>query len=515
MRWALLQRARPGAALALAALVALGCEGSGSSGGGLEVSNEPIAPNCTPFASQFPSGMVLLASGRAIASQDRPEALLSFDLEGNAPALRAVDTIGPDSDLDGVDDRLGNPIGLPIAPRLGELNLAPDGTALLSTSNYEQVLLRWTSPLGPRLIEIATPLGLDVFYPGLPAPGGSSMRAGVSTLACVSPPDPFDSGGQAIGASCNPSAPSFLTSFTAGAAVVGGHLFVATSNLDVFVDRFRPGTVLVYDWDDTGPLLRVAPDAATPVLFTTAFNPTSVAPFTTPGGRNLALVTATGSIGAGVGTSNVRTEGAVDVIDADTLRIVATIPLGFAGPSYDPVAIDPSGSVALLGATSTRHLFAIDLRPLDDPNLYLGGPPVVLDGLSVGFPDARIFDADRPLVLPDRPDGAPAVECDGFTFTAWNDAGDAAFATDWCDGTISTLRVTIAPSDPVPFPRDRFEVTGRLDSFATRLSLGLLRAPSRPRVRPGMPGIDYRGPDVFVLIGDPDAQICALRIESP
>ena len=33
-------------------------------------------------------------------------------------------------------------------------------------------------------------------------------------------------------------------------------------------------------------------------------------------------------------------------------------------------------------------------------------------------------------------------------------------------------------------------------------------------VRPGAPGVDYRTPDVLVTAGLPDAQLCALRVES-
>ena len=55
----------------------------------------------------------------------------------------------------------------------------------------------------------------------------------------------------------------------------------------------------------------------------------------TRSGRELVLVTLTGAIGAGTGTGNIRTAAAVDVIDAERLRIAASIPLGFAGPSFE------------------------------------------------------------------------------------------------------------------------------------------------------------------------------------
>jgi hypothetical protein len=204
----------------------------------------------------------------------------------------------------------------------------------------------------------------------------------------------------------------------------------------------------------------------------------------------------------------------VDVIDPVATRVVATIPLGFAGPSFDPIAVDATGTVGWLGATSQRQLYAIDLRPLDDPDLYLGAPPVVLDGLTPGFPDARIFDGSRPFVLPDRADGPPAVQCEGVTFVTFNDAGSVAFATDWCDGTLTSVGQDLSEAPPPPYARDRFAVLGQSTPFFPAQSLGQLRKPSRPRVRPGVPGTDFRSPDVFTLVGEPDGQLCALRVES-
>ena len=77
--------------------------------------------------------------------------------------------------------------------------------------------------------------------------------------------------------------------------------------------------------------------------------------------------------------------------------------------------------------------------PLDDPGLYRAGqPPVLLDGLTVGFPDARIATSHNPIVLPDRSDGPPGFLCEGLTQVRFNAAGDQAFAIDECDGIVNT-----------------------------------------------------------------------------
>ena len=34
-------------------------------------------------------------------------------------------------------------------------------------------------------------------------------------------------------------------------------------------------------------------------------------------------------------------------------------------------------------------------------------------------------------------------------------------------------------------------------------------------VRPGEPGVDFQGPDVFFMVGDEEALLCGIDIESP
>jgi hypothetical protein len=401
---------------------------------------------------------------------------------------------------------------------MGEIAALRDDLALVSTSNYEQLLIYDPGAAAPRSALVGTSASIPAgAYPLLPPPGATHLRTGISTLACIYPPLPsFDSTGQPTTANpaCDATRPSYLTTLTAGKAVAAGRLFVATSNL-ASGTRFRPGTVLVYEWSESGGVLRVSPDAAAPVLFTARFNPTGVVRFVTPGGRELVLVTTTGAIGTGTGSGNVIGEAAIEVIDPAVPRIAAVIPLGFAGPSFSAPAVDALGRIAWLGASSQRQLYAIDLRPLDDPALYAGaGPPALLDGLSAGVPDARVFAADAPLALPDRPDGPQPILCEGFTHVAVNAAASEVFATDFCDGTLTRVRTDLSGAPPAPWPRGRFQVAAQSTPFAPSDAVGLLRAPAELHVRTGVPGVDYRGPDVLVIAGQPDSQLCALRVES-
>lgn len=518
-------RAGAGVVAACVAALCLACEGSGGSGG-LVVKDERTDPRCTPVANSLPSGLALVpgVADEAVLVQSQPPALVRFDLDGDAPLVRGDASLAPngDSDGDGVDDavRSQQVLALPLAAVTGEVTAVHARLALVSTSNYEGVVFTDPSVPALRMAQVENPDDAPGFassdYPFLPPGGTEATRTAISTRACVYPgAGASDSGNVAIAkdARCDAAEPaSFLTNLTAGTAIAAGRLFAATSNLrNSGQARFYPGTVLVYDLEETGGALRVRPHAMSPLLFTSAFNPTGVTRYVTASGRELVLVSETGAIGAGTGTGNVRTQAAIDVVDPVALRIVATIPLGFAGPAFEALAIDRGNRIGMLGASSKRQLYGVDLRPLDDARLYEGdGPPVVLDGLTAGFPDARLFDGDHPLVLPEQGEGAPPAQCDGFTHVTWSHDATELLATDYCDGDVSRVRVDLsgAPS---------FQPFAVEDAFAplTTDSLGQERGPGPVRVRPGVPGADYTGPDAFVMISLPKAQLCALRIASP
>ncbi|HEY5657064.1 MAG TPA: hypothetical protein VIY27_04680 [Myxococcota bacterium] len=511
------------AALAAAVLVGAGCEGSGSAGGGLEV-EIGASETCTELAGAFPSGLALHPGdvNRALVAQPNLPGVAVFRLDGPRPVLLAQQSIPPDSDGDGVDDTVRSQQEgfFPLAPVLGGIHALEAGLALLSASNYEEVLFIDLDSAARVAALVENPLASGRFdpedYPFLPPAGEAHLRTAVSTRACVFPPSAFDSLGDAIPPEprCDPDVPGYFTNLTQGQAVAAGRLFVATANLKSSAQaRFNPGSVLVYEWQEVGGGFHVRPDVDTPMLFTTGFNPTAATRYVTASGRELVLVTVTGAIGAATGPGNPRSAAAIDVVDAQRPRVAASIPLGVAGPSFDALAIDPRGRVALLGASSQRHVYAVDLAPLDDPRLYEGdGAPILLDGLTPGFPDARIFGADRPLVLPDRSDGPAPAQCDGLTHVVVDAAGTTAFATEHCDGTFTRILLDLAGSPPVPVPADRFQVFLQENLWAplTAASIGLDRAPGPLRVRAGEPGRDYEGPDVILTLGQPTGQLCAV-----
>jgi len=207
-------------------------------------------------------------------------------------------------------------------------------------------------------------------------------------------------------------------------------------------------------------------------------------------------------------------EASIDVIDAQTLELVATFPLGFASLSMDRLAIDPTGRLAMLGSSVTQELYAIDLEPLGAPGFPTTATGLVLDG-SMGS-NGVVFAASNPFRLPGIADGADPAICSGLIGgTGFNNAGDRFYATERCDGTLSVLAIDLSGSPPPPVASDRFALLGvfplvaplRSDTLTKVRDLGSLR------VRPGVPGVDFDGPDFFYTVNQPGL-LCALRLES-
>lgn len=530
------------ALLVLATLFGVGpaCGGGGGSGSGggapvIEVSSPDR--RCVALPGSFPPGLDLVpgVAGRAVVASFTPSALLPFDLATEPPSVAAsgnVPSIPADSDGNGVPD--------PLAPTLDGVTAVSADLALLTASLYDEVIAVDPASGALRTLDVTTPAGFAASaYPRLPAPGVTATRTAISTFACVVPPSGAADSRGALLSTLFPPAPSrcaagqtsFRVGFTSGAAVSGGQLFVSMANVGSDAGtantQFLPGVVLVYALDLTATPPRVSPDATTPAIFTSGFNATHVTAYRSPSSRDFVLVTNSGALGIlqddpstpVIDSGGVPlTDAVIDVIDVATLTLVASVPLGPALLSFDRLAIDPSGRVAVTGSAAGRRLHAVDLAPLDTlPALASGASPYVLDGTDarVANVDARIFDATQPFTLPARSGGASPESCPGYVVgAAFNAAGTRVYASDFCDGTITAVGVDLAGSPPVPVPRARFSVVGQSDVVAPIGTLGSARALGSIAVRSGAPGVDYSGPDVFVTVGEPEGLLCGLRFES-
>jgi len=522
--------------LAVAGLGAKCGGGSGSKGGALvvKVKFDSVDSRCAALANPFPPGFSFVPGIEArivTAVLGTTPTLVPFDASALPPRIAdGVAILGIPLDSDGDGLREGRDI--PLSPILDGVVAIDPGLGLATASDYEEVLFFSPETGALKSVVVSVPASFaarDNFF--LPAPGTSALRTGLSTLACVRPPPgALDSRGDPIedglppALYCDPATPSYDATFTSGVALASERLFVSMSNVGSGAGgpdtQYRPGAVLVYDLDRGQDPPVVGPNPETPVIVTTGYNPTHVTPYAV-GGRSFVLVTVSGAIGIEAddpATPEIESggialgESSIDVIDAESLELVATIPLGRAALSFDRLAIDPSGRVALTGSAAGRVLYGVDLAPL------AGLPAQVASPIVLGRNEAVLFDADAPLRLPSIPDGAPAQSCPGETVgVAFNHAGDRVYASDFCDGTLAIVGTDIDPRFDTRELRDRFLVLDtipvvepiRADTLGKPRGLGSLE------VRPGEPGVDFEGPDLFALVGLEEGSLCGLRIESP
>ncbi len=515
---------------ALAGALLAGKCGGGSGGGGSSV-QEITSPDvrCSALSGEFPPGFTFVPGAPALVwvADFAPPTFVPLDVSSVPPRVPAAPSpflLPKDSDGDGLAEGSAHPPPINFLPSPvldGIVAVAPD-LALATASSYEEVIFLDPGRGGLRTFEVAVDASFArADNPFLPAPGTSALRTALSTFACVRPPaGALDSRGEPIATSwpqrffCDAATPSYRAGFTSGAALAAGHLFVSTSNCGECRGtpnpQFLPGSVLVYDIDLAATPPRVEPNRDAPVIVTTAFNPTHMTAYSA-GGRDFVLVTASGAIGIAAddpGTPEIesagiaRSDAAIDVIDAATLELVATVPLGRAGLAFGGLAIDATGRIAVAGSAVGRWLLAADLSVL--PGLPASVPePLRLDGSSGA--DAVIFAAGAPFQIPARVDGAPPASCPGFTAGVAFDRAGRLYASDFCDGTLARVDVDLAGAPPAPLPVGRFAFV-ELSAVTAALrsdTLGLPRKPSTVELRPGVPGVDFSGPELYLLVGEP------------
>jgi hypothetical protein len=515
------------------ALAALACDSGSGSGGRAAVTVES-SPGCRALAaSAFPPGFDLLPgpAGRAVALSFEPPGVVPLDLGGESPVpTPGVPVLGipDDSDGDGVPEGSG---AVASAPQLdgvftADPELAAAGLGLVTASGYEEVIAFRPGSGVLTSVEIEVDAGFaPADFRRLPAPGTSALRTAVSTDACMRPEAPIDSNGGNYAAGvpaaffCDPAvAGSFYARFTSGAAVAAGRLFVSMSNLGqgggTANATYLPGAVLVYDVDASADPPWVSPQPDAPVIETFAYNPTHVTRLAA-GDREFVLVTLSGALGIlpdDPGTPAVETgsiplsEAAVEVIDAGTLAVVARTPsddgnrFGFA---FDRLAVHPSGRVAVAGSVARRSVYVVDL-----------GNPAALPDTEA---ELTVLPAPIELAVPARAGGPPPDLCAGWTAgVAFDHAGGELYVTDRCDGTLTRFRVSLPADVSAPVLASQFALVESRPVVAplTPGSFSEVRDIGSLRVWPGVPLVDFTGPDVFFLTAQPNAQACALRVAS-
>ena len=416
-------------------------------------------PGETNIGSPLPSAIRIPGFGSLdgyayVLTTSPPLGIFRFDLDADAPYPFVTYSLS------------GKIRGIP-----DELLILDEGHALITTSGG-----------------IAdTGEGIHLFDPTPPASGAFSLKESVTNSPLTLDPPMPDSAGNPVS--------RLQPRYTAGVAESNGKLYVCTSNFTATGGSpvCPPGTVLIYRWDPDAAPPTIIPSAP-PFLATTGYNPTEV----TSIGERFVLVTNTGVIAIRNAQAVPLTEGGVDVIDTELDCIVASYPLGLGAPSYKPIAVTPDGSRALLGSVAYNSVFELDLTVLDDI------PPSCPDPVPrLGY--AVLAGTENPIVV-----GPSQGRVNDFIVQVavnWN--GTRAYATGYNSGTVSILEVETR--EGVASPKAAVQVlslTPPLDPLAPTLEeVG----PGPLAVRPGRPGIDYSGPDLFVLTGMPAGKMLSIQ----
>lgn len=243
--------------------------------------------------------------------------------------------------------------------------------------------------------------------------------------------------------------------FTSGAASSNGRVFFAASNLDASFD-YNPGAVVSFAVD---PVTKAISNGV--VFRTTDFNPTALTRVKTPRG-DLLLATNSGVFGSGTSS--------IDVIDPISLQLKATIPCG-RRDAAGPVSVSRDGRRGYLGSQAAAEVYVLDLESLGDelantaptsrPARFLGG---------YTLPAAGSFAYVSGLAL--------------------SHSGTYLYAVNFNQSELFVIDLTSSPRPGLAARATGFARSGNVANYE-----GLA---SKVLVRPGVPGVDFQGPSLYV-----------------
>ncbi len=312
--------------------------------------------------------------------------------------------------------------------------------------------------------------------------------------------------------------------FTSGTALVGDKLYISTSNyIQAGINPVcAPGTVWIVGYGGTKSGFHSSEPEG--VIITSGFNPTEVSPFTfTDESRDPShtyrtlLVTNTGMLTIEGGNGVPLTDGSVDVVDPEHDCIVASYPLGYGAPAFSRIAVARQAVVGggtvyrgYLGSAGYNHVYELDLNGLDN---YLGTCPEPedvpqLDDKVLAGPE--LYGTNSAIRATKDSKGSP----NEVVQVAVNHDGTRAYATGFNTGTLAVLELSTEASrtdnpdgsveyELQPSPKDPLTVIQVTDPMPSLNETG----PGPLAVRPGVPGTDFQGPDVFVLTGTPNGEM--------
>ncbi len=449
--------------------IAAGCSGGGGSGGSAGAPAAPVSQGAVtaqaeadPVTTDFDAGF-----GGNPSDVEIPSAAATPTARGLRDQLFAVETQGRVRVFDlpavGAAVTSNRSFGLEAAPLLpgtaaGDLSIRDERLATVTGSGNGTVgeALYLFDPRTASSSQDVTKLDLNgreiILNPSRPDSDGTIVdRVPINLVSSA-----------ALVTAGVPNPRVFVAS--SNFAVSGGNLNFTTNN---------PGTIIVADVD----LATRTATLRSEVIVTTDFNPSVVQPVRTANGASVVLV-----LSSGTGSSDGPCS--VDVIDPTALRVVATIPLG-ATRAAGQIAVTPDGRRAFIGGSDfiggrdRSEVYEIDLVGIE-AELGNATPRVLAQ--------RAVRDASNPIRLDRSP---RANSTDFIASLAVSPSGRYLYAVNFNASFFYV--VEIESGLPVT-------VQGRLDLARNGTPENFENNPQNLVVRPGTPGVDYDGPDIYVSL---------------
>lgn len=250
---------------------------------------------------------------------------------------------------------------------------------------------------------------------------------------------------------------AFVPNFPADLAVHSGRLFVTLSNVCFtggFELEYTSGLLFAFD---LAPAPTILDPASPEVLVLTGFNATAITPLS-----DRLLVTTTGNNSLSGTTNTPETPSFLNAVDPVNFVLQDVLNLGLVLANFQPLAVSADESVAFVGSTAFSEFYQIDLNTFT--TLRGAGNPIEL------FAEASDFISDQ------------VISQDGTRL--WVSSFDR-----------SAIRGIDLSQADLPVLPDVL-------SFAFESNPGVTGA-GPIALRPGVPGVDFTGADLWVLTGVP------------
>ena len=258
----------------------------------------------------------------------------------------------------------------------------------------------------------------------------------------------------------------FKPSFPSDIVSYGDYLYVSLSDYVNAVSPAvaAPGIVKRYKMLDVPPYLEEAG-----YIVTSFYNPVGLTPLK----DGLLAVTDGGVTDIWDGEAHPITEGGIDIVDTYNFEVLDTIPMGMTAPSFGRIALTSDGRKGYIGSRAFSDVYEIDFesRTLtfgrEDAIRLSDSPSDFVSSLVVTYDDSHLFAAsfDLSTIFP--------IDLRGTTPRLFSNEFQGPFV--------------------IGFPKG---VTAENPTGGTT-GIGKIVA------RPGVPGVDFGGPDLFAITGSP------------